>query len=75
MAGKKVEDFDKQLTRLKEIVATLEQGDTPLEKSLALYKEGAALVAVCRERLAGARNEVEILSQGVFQPFEAEDDA
>lgn len=74
MAGKKHEDFEKQLARLRDIVAVLEQGETPLEQGLALYKEGATLVAACRERLAAARNEVEILNQGVFQAFETEEE-
>ncbi len=63
------QDFEKQLERLKQVVAELEQEDLPLEQGLALYKEGAELVKACRERLKNARNEVEILSQGVFEPF------
>lgn len=69
MAAKTIVEYEKLLKRLAEIVELLEAGDVPLEKGLALYKEGAALVASCRERLDKARNEVEILSQGVFSAF------
>ena len=41
MSAKNDNLFEKKLARLQEIVDALESGDLPLEKGMALYKEGA----------------------------------
>ena len=65
MARKKEEPgFEEKLQRLGVIVDALEAGDCPLEQSVALYKEGLALAASCREQLDSARHDVEIYRQG-----------
>ncbi len=43
--------FEEAFQRLDEVVRKLEQGDLPLEESLALYEEGVSLAAVCNEWL------------------------
>ena len=48
---KKEPTFEERLARLQAIVTTLETGDSPLEESVALYKEGLAHAAACREQL------------------------
>jgi exodeoxyribonuclease VII small subunit len=53
--------FESALARLEEIVALLEKGDAPLDKSLELYEEGAALVRRCNTALSGAEKRVTIL--------------
>ncbi len=73
MSAKAV-DFEKQLTRLQQITARLEAGDLPLEKGVALFKEGLTLARECRRRLEEARQEVYLCSQGVLTEFEANDD-
>ena len=55
MSNVKEESFEKALERLERIAARLEAGDVPLEKGVALYKEGMGLLASCRKRLAAAR--------------------
>jgi exodeoxyribonuclease VII small subunit len=65
--------FEERLQRLQEIVAGLESGALPLEESVALYKEGLTLSKRCKEQLEKARNEVRLLSDGEFKPFDAED--
>lgn len=78
MAGrKKAADFEQQLARLQEIVDALEGGDLPLEKSVALYKEGLGLARASREQLAKARNEIRLFTEGEvrdFDPEEGDDD-
>lgn len=70
MAKKKEEPgFEEKLQRLGVIVRALEAGDCPLEQSVALYKEGLALAASCREQLDKARHDVEIYRQGLLIPF------
>ena len=39
--------FEQQLERLDAIVRQLERGDAPLDRSLALFEEGTALIRSC----------------------------
>ncbi|MCH5276634.1 MAG: exodeoxyribonuclease VII small subunit [Desulfovibrionaceae bacterium] len=64
--------FEERLTRLQAIVSALESGESPLEESVALYKEGLAHAKACRGQLAKARHEIEIYQNGACQPFEPE---
>jgi exodeoxyribonuclease VII small subunit len=68
-AGKKPEgstpDFESALTRLEEIVEKLDDGNLPLAQSLALFKEGTALAARCREMLNAAELAVKEALKGV----------
>lgn len=70
MAAKKTLSFEERLRRLQEVVAALENGDLPLEDSVRLYKEGLTLSRSCREQLEKARNEVRILTEQGFEPFD-----
>lgn len=54
--------FEAALSQLEKIVAELESGQAPLEKSLSLYEEGARLKALCEARLEAARLQVEKIS-------------
>jgi len=79
MSKKAKFDFEKSVERLDEIIAAIEAGDVPLEKSLALYKEGMTLAADCSEKLAAVEKEVVILSKNLAgmterQVFALEDD-
>lgn len=76
MSGKKA-SFEDQLTRLEEIVASLEQGEAPLAESLALFEEGTKLIASCTKQLDQAEQKVVKLMKGadgapVELPFEEE---
>jgi exodeoxyribonuclease VII small subunit len=55
-------DFEKQMERLAAIVRELEEADLPLEKNVALYKEGKTLVKSCQTMLEEARNEIMLCS-------------
>jgi exodeoxyribonuclease VII small subunit len=65
--AKKQENFEESLARLSAIVEELEAGEVPLEKGVALFKEGVALAALCRKRLEQARNEVAVVRGGLVQ--------
>ena len=54
--------FEDALRQLEKIVAELESGQAPLEKSLELYQRGAELKALCEARLEAARLQVEKIS-------------
>lgn len=47
--------FEKNMDRLQQIVDQLESGELPLEKGVALYKEGQTLAGACRRQLSEAR--------------------
>ncbi|MGE9985156.1 exodeoxyribonuclease VII small subunit [Desulfovibrio sp. SGI.169] len=64
MSAAKENLFEKKLARLQEIVSALESGDLPLEKGMALYKEGAECSRFCRERLEKARHELSLWRDG-----------
>ncbi len=71
MANKKKQpDFESRLARLSQVVEALEQEDPPLEKSMALYKEGLELVHACREQLEKSRYEITLYSQGQNAPLD-----
>lgn len=53
--------FEQALGRLEEIVTLLEKGDAPLDQSLELYEEGAALVRRCNTALEQAERRVTVL--------------
>ncbi|MBN9319237.1 MAG: exodeoxyribonuclease VII small subunit [Caulobacterales bacterium 68-7] len=56
--------FEQALAELEKIVAELESGQAPLERSIEIYERGAALKAVCEQRLEAARLRVEKIVLG-----------
>jgi exodeoxyribonuclease VII small subunit len=58
--------FEQALGELEKIVAELESGQAPLERSIEMYERGAALKAHCEARLEAARLRVEkiVVSSG-----------
>lgn len=56
--------FEAALARLEEIVHTLDNGDAPLDESLALFEEGVSLVKLCSGKLDNAEQRVKILVRG-----------
>jgi exodeoxyribonuclease VII small subunit len=63
--------FEKNIERLQQIVEQLESGELPLEKGVALYKEGQALSAACRGQLEQARLVVSQATPEGLKPFDA----
>lgn len=55
--------FESAISRLEQIVASLEKGDLSLDDSLRLYEEGIAKARLCQERLESAESKIEILTQ------------
>lgn len=63
--------FEDTMQRLSQVVDELEHGDAPLEKAVALYKEGLALAASCRKSLDAARHDITIFQEGLVREFDA----
>ena len=65
-------DYESALAELDTLVADMEAGQLSLEASLAAYKRGTVLLAFCRQQLAAAEQQVQILENGTLQPFRSE---
>lgn len=63
MAGKKL-SFEDAMSRLEEIVTSMERGEAPLEESLALFAEGTELLKQCTALLDKAEQQVTKLTRG-----------
>lgn len=78
MATKKL-TYEQSIERLLEIVSEMENPETPLEKSVKLYKEAVNLTKFCKDRLEEAEKEVKILERDfndviVEKPFDVLED-
>ena len=62
MPAKKEITFEQALERLENIVASLENGDAPLDESLTLFEEGVKLVKLCNKKLEGVEGAIKKLS-------------
>jgi exodeoxyribonuclease VII small subunit len=60
-AGTPTESFEASAERLAAIVAELESGELPLERSLRLFEEGIKLARSAQKRLDEAEQRVEQL--------------
>jgi exodeoxyribonuclease VII small subunit len=72
MADTSIKDFEAAIAELDSIVKKLEEGDLPLEQSLALYERGIHLSRFCHARLEDAERRIEILTErGELKPAPA----
>jgi len=68
-------NFESALTDLAEIVRQMEDGQLPLEQSLAQYQRGTELLQFCQQSLQAAEQQVRMLNeQNQLQPFSAATD-
>ena len=58
-----IKDFESAIGELEKIVKQLEEGDLPLEKSLALFERGVALSRYCHDQLGAAQHRIEQLTE------------
>jgi len=69
MPAKKKTSFEEDLANLARIVDEVEDSQTPLDKSLALYKEGLTLAAKCGEILTKYEEDIKILQKNADEIF------
>lgn len=55
--------FEEGLKLLEDLVQKVEAGQLPLEKAIAAYERGAALVGNLRKALSGAEERLKILNR------------
>jgi exodeoxyribonuclease VII small subunit len=61
-------DFETAMRDLEDLVERLEQGDLPLEESLAAFERGVMLTRACQSALKEAEQKVEILLKKAGEP-------
>jgi exodeoxyribonuclease VII small subunit len=70
-------DFESAMRDLEALVERLEQGDLPLEESLAAFERGVLLTRACQTALKEAEQKVEILlkkaGEAAVEEFTPED--
>jgi exodeoxyribonuclease VII small subunit len=58
-----IKDFESAIAELERIVKQLEEGDLPLDKSLALFERGVTLSRYCHDQLGAAERRIEQLTE------------
>ena len=61
MTSTSIKDFESAIAELEKIVKQLEDGDLPLDTSLALFERGVELSRYCHDQLGGAERRIELL--------------
>lgn len=65
-------DLEKALSELEDIVAQLEAGELPLEKSLKQFERGVRLSRECQAVLKDAEQRVQILTDAQLKDLDPE---
>ena len=68
------QSLESALAELEKIVSSMEEGELPLEGSLAAYKRGAELLKYCQSALQDAQQQVKVLENGVLRDFKSDGD-
>ena len=58
-----IKDFESAIAELETIVKQLEEGDLPLDRSLALFERGVELSRYCHDQLGAAQRRIDILTE------------
>jgi exodeoxyribonuclease VII small subunit len=53
--------YEAALQALEALVARMDSGDMPLDELLAGYQRGAALLKICRDKLAAVEQQIKLL--------------
>ncbi len=63
--------YEEAIRRLEEIVTLLERGESSLDDSMALFREGVALSSFCTDKLRGMKEEMVKLvdAEGTLVPI------
>ncbi len=71
----KEKTFEEKIALLEEIVATLENGDTPLDDSIKKYTEAMKLVKQCDDELKNIEEKVNkiVTENGSIEDFESKE--
>ena len=63
------QSIEELMARLEEITRNIENPDTGIERSIALYEEGLVIAGQCRERLQEARKKIEVINPDIAKTW------
>ena len=66
------QSLESALAELEKIVSSMEEGELPLERSLAAYRRGAELLKYCQAALQDAQQQVKVLENGILRDFKSD---
>lgn len=61
--------YEDALQELDALVASMEDGQLPLDRLLESYRRGAELLGYCRARLEAVEQQVKVLEDGQLKPW------
>ncbi len=62
--------FEAALAELEVIVRRMEDGQLPLEESIAAYRRGSELRTHCQQLLSDAEQRIQVLENGILRDFD-----
>ncbi len=63
--------YEAALQELEQLVARLESGQMPLDELLSGYRRGAALLALCKDKLQAVEDQIKVLDGGQLKTWDA----
>ena len=69
-APKTPESFESAMRELEQLIASMENGQMPLEASLQAYQRGAFLVKFCQKQLQAVQEQVRIVEADMVRPLD-----
>lgn len=62
--------YEAALAELERIVKDMEEGQLPLEESIAAYRRGCDLLKHCQQQLSDAERKIQVLEEGTLRDFD-----
>ncbi|QMT30355.1 exodeoxyribonuclease VII small subunit [Alysiella filiformis] len=72
MSRKSPKNFEDALNRLHNITQSMQYDELALEKSLAMYEEGVALLRFCHEKLNAVEQQLYVLENNELKELNLE---
>ncbi len=72
---KPAESYELALQELETLLASLENGQLPLEQSIEAYRRGTQLLEYCQSQLADAEQRIKVLENGSLRNFQDNESA
>ena len=63
--------YEAALQELEQLLGRLESGQLPLDQLLSSYQRGAALLALCKEKLQAVEDQIKVLDGSQLKPWDA----
>lgn len=64
--------YEAAMQELEGLVRRLESGEMPLDQLLSGYQRGAALLQLCRDKLAAVEDQIKVLDDGALKNWKAQ---